>query len=193
MNHNRFRKQNTKKDLPKEEFALILDIIENDSNNSFKKDRTVQAIGFLKYTLLELVPKHDAILKVGQKVYIGEDKRDEIQYIKRIIDVDKLSSSSKSELVFTIEDIVEEKEKDFVNFFNFGGPISIRKHSFELIPRIGKKHLKDLLEERNNGEFTSFKNIEERCPYLNDLIKAISQRILEEIEGEDDFKFFTRK
>ena len=192
MNNNRFRRPNVKKDVPKDEYAIVLDIIE-DNSKSYNNDEIAQAIGMTTYSILELVPKEGVILKNGQKVYIGEDKREEIQYIKRTLRVDSISGTAKSELLFTITDIVEEREEEFVKFFNMAGPITIRKHAFELIPRIGKKHLADLITERNKAPFKSFKDIEERCSYLTEPAKAIAQRILIEIEGEDDFKFFTRR
>ncbi len=180
-----------KAEQPKDEYAIVLDVILG-SQNSFKDSEIVQAIGTKAFTLLELVPKTGVILKAGDNVYIGEGKRDEIQYIKRAIFVDKLSGSAKSELLFTIKDIIMEREEEFINFFNNAGPITIRKHSLELIPGIGKKHLNDLIEERRTP-FKSFADIKERCSYLSDPAKSVAQRILDEIDGEDDFKFFLRR
>lgn len=191
--NNRFRRPENRKPQAKDEFAIVLDIIADNNSRSFKNDEIVQAVGTTTYSILELIPKEGVILKINQKVYIGDDKRDEIQYIKRTLQVDQLSGSAKLELLSTITEIINDKEEDFVKFFNLAGPITIRKHSFELIPRIGKKHLTDLINERNKKPFESFKDIENRCPYLQDVAKAIAQRILIEIEGEDDFKFFTRK
>ncbi len=187
-NKNRFKNQ---REQPKEEFAIILDVV-LESNSSFKDNEIAQAIGTSNFTLLELVPKPGVILRNGQKVYIGDGKRDEIQYIKRALYPDKLTGTSKSELLFTIMDIVNEKEEDFIRFFNLAGPITIRKHSLELIPGIGKKHLTDLLEERNKP-FESFENIKERCHFFSDPQKAIAERILIEIEGKDEVRLFVRK
>jgi putative nucleotide binding protein len=181
-----------KKEGLKEEFAIILDvIIENQS--SFKDNELAQAIGLTNFTLLELVPRPSVILKTGDKVYIGDGKRDEVQYIKRIIHFDKLSSSSKAELEFILIDIINEREEEFVNFFNMAGPITIRKHSLELIPGIGKKHLKDLIEERESKKFESFEDIKSRCQFLADPQKAICNRILFEMENKEDIKLFIRK
>lgn len=176
----------------KEEYAIVLDII-MDSPNSFKDTEIAQAVGTTFYTLLELVPKQGVILKNGQKVYIGDGKREEIQYIKRSLYPNKLSSGAKSELEFAVKEIVTDKEEDFVNFFNNAGPITIRKHSLELIPGIGKKHLHDLIYERDTKPFKSFEDIKERCHFIADPAKSIAQRIIDEVEGKDDFKFFTRK
>ena len=180
------------KEKGKEEYAIILDIV-TDSPNSFKNQEIAQAVGTNSYTLLELVPKQGVILRSGQKVYIGDGKRDEIQYIKRALFSSKLSPSSKSELIFAVTEVVCEKEKEFIQFFNSAGPITIRKHSLELISGIGKKHLHDLIYERDSKPFSSFEDIKKRCQFIPEPAKAIAQRIVNEIEGKDDFKFFTRK
>ena len=180
------------KEMHKEEYAIVLDVVLG-SPNSFKDNEVAQALGTTNYTLLELVPKPGVILKNGQRVYIGEGKREEIQYIKRALFPNKLSGTAKSELLFTLIDIINEKEEEYVNFFNTAGPITIRKHSLELVPGIGKKHLGDLIYERDTKPFESFADITQRCPFIADPAKAIAQRIMDEIEGNDDFKFFLRR
>ncbi len=177
---------------PKEEFAIILDVV-LDEKQSFKDNEIAQAVGTTNFTLLELVPKQGVILKSGQKVYIGDGKREEIQYIKRSLFPDKLSGTAKSEILFTLMDIIDEREEEFINFFNNAGPITIRKHALELVPGIGKKHLKDLLEERDTRRFENFKDISERCHFLADPQKALAQRILTELEGEDEVRLFARR
>lgn len=186
---NRHQKE---KQQTKEEYAIILDVVLG-SPNSFKDSEIAQAIGTTSYTLLELVPKNGVILKTNQKVYIGEGKREEIQYIKRAIWPDKLTGAAKSELIFAVTEIVNSREEEYVKFFNMAGPITIRKHSLELVPGIGKKHLKDLIDERDTKPFESFEDIKQRCSFIADPAKAIAQRIMGEIEGLDDFKFFIRR
>lgn len=176
----------------KEEWAVVLDVVLSNQN-SFKNDEIAQAIGITNYTLLELVPKPGVLLKTGQKVYIGDGKRDEIQYIKRSLFADKMSSGAKSELAFALKDIVLEKETEYVEFFNKAGPISIRMHSLELIPSIGKKHMISLLDERAVKPFESFEDIKKRCTFFSDPAKAIVDRILMEIDSKDDMRIFVRK
>lgn len=176
----------------KEEYAIILDVVLS-SQHSFKDNEIAQAVGTNTYTLLELVPKPGVILKTGDKVYIGDGKREEIQYIKKSISSEKLSASARSELIFVLTEIVKSKEEEFVKFFNNAGPITIRKHSLELVSGIGKKHLSELLEERYVKPFENFEDISKRCPYLPDPAKAVAQRILYEIEGKDELKFFIRR
>ncbi|MCA9459590.1 MAG: DUF655 domain-containing protein [Nanoarchaeota archaeon] len=191
MRPNRFNKAK-EKPLVKDEYAVVLDVVLNDSN-SFKNDELAQAIGVTTYSLLELVPKEGVILKNGERVYIGDGKRDEIQFIRKSLKIDDLTGSARNELVYILNDIISEKEEQFVQFFNLAGPISLRKHSLELVHGIGKKHLKDLLDERLNKPFESFEDVSTRCPFLAKPQEAIALRIIDELEGNDDFKFFTRR
>lgn len=183
-------KKNNKKEAPREEYAIILDVY---SPSQFSDEINVQAIGSTQFTLLELAPKEGVELKMGDKVYIGEGRRDEIQFIKRAIWPDKLTQDAKAELEYVVNDIIKEQEEKFVSFFNNAGAITIRKHSFELIPGIGKKHLKELLYQRDEKYFESFEDIEKRCSFLGNPIKAITLRIIEEMNNQEDFKLFVRK
>ena len=189
MFRRNFRRDSSRKaNVPKDEYAIVLDVIV--SPMSYRDEKLIQAIGTKTYSLLELVPKKDAEIKVGEKVYIGPEKRDKIQLIKRALWVDKLSADARSELPFAINEIVKEREEEYVNFINNAGPITIRKHSLELIPGVGKKHLQDLLEEREKKPFESFEDISKRCSFLSDPVKAFTQRIIDEIEGKTEHKFF---
>jgi len=189
-----FRRQNNKKqeNKIKEEFAIVLDVV-SDNQNSYRENKIVQAIGTKTYVLLELAPKPDVEIKAGDKVYIGDGKRDEIQFIKRALYPDRLTANAKSELFYVIQDIVDEREEEYVKFLNTCGPITIRKHALEMIPGLGKKHVKDLLEMRETTTFESYKDVAEKCPFLSDPAKAFSTRILNEIEGETEHKFFTQR
>ncbi|MFP4401683.1 MAG: DUF655 domain-containing protein [Candidatus Nanoarchaeia archaeon] len=189
-NNNPSHKKPTRREAPREEYAIVLDVY---SPSQFSDEVNVQAIGTSQFTLLELAPKPGVELKMGDKIYIGEGKRDEIQFIKRAIWPDKLSNDAKAELEFVLYDIVKEKEEHFVNFFNNAGAITIRRHSFELIPGIGKKHLRELLNARDDKLFESFEDIEKRCSFLGNPIKAVVQRIIQEMNDQEDFKLFVRK
>jgi putative nucleotide binding protein len=188
MYRGNYKKDIRRSNSPKDEYAIVLDVVV--SPMSYKNEKIIQAIGTKTYSLLELVPKPGVEITVGEKVYIGPDKRDKIQLIKRALWPDKLSNDAKSELIYAIEDIVEEREEDYVNFINNAGPITIRKHSLELIPSVGKKHLQDLIQEREKKPFESFEDISKRCPFLSNPVKVFSQRILDEIEGKTEHKFF---
>ena len=190
-NRNRFNQNRNTKPRVKEDFAIVIDI-KKDNQRSFNSNEIIQAIGFDTYTLFELVAKQGAEVKSGQKVYIGDGKRDEIQYIKRVLFTKNLTPSAESELPFIIMDIIDEKEEMFVQFFNNAGPISLRRHSLELIPGIGKKNLKHIFDLREEKQFESFKDIKERCSFIQDPVKSISTRIYKEVMGETEHKFFVK-
>jgi putative nucleotide binding protein len=182
-NNNQRRKNNVR-----DEYAYVLDVIYNTS--SYKDEKSVQAIGTKTYSLLELIPKDDAKINIGELVYIGPDKRDKIQSIRRALWPNKLSADANAELKFAIEEIVKSREKEYVDFINNAVPITIRKHSLELIPGVGKKHLQELLKEREEKPFENFEDISKRCPFLSDPAKALAERIYNEIEGNTEHRFF---
>ena len=194
MDTNRYnpRRFDSKKPQVKEDYAIILDVV-TDNAVSFKDSKIAQAIGHTTYTLFELVPKQGVELKSGQKVYIGDGKRDEIQYIKRVLFPEKLSGTSSSELMFVLMDIIEEREEEYVRFFNQAGPISLRRHALEVVPGVGKKHLKSIMDMRDEKPFESFKDIAQRCPFLPEPSKSIAERIMAELENKTDHKFFVKR
>lgn len=188
---NNNRNLENKKPNVTEDFAIVLDVI--TANNGFGVSYTVQAIGFNTFVLFELIPKKGVDIDSGEKVYIGDGKRDKIQYIKRVLYYDKLSGSANSELYYALLDIIDEKEDFFVNFFNTAGPISLRRHALEIIGGIGKKHLTSLLDIRNEKPFESFEDIKKRCVFIQEPKKLIADRIVDELKGTADMKFFVKK
>ena len=174
----------------KDENAVVLDIIKNQNN--FSNNTILLSLGLETFSLLELVPKNMTEINIGETVYIGNEKRDKIQYIKRVLYYDKLSEIAKDELEFVLIDVVKNNEKKFIKFFNICGLITIRKHSLELIKTIGKKHLKEIIEEREIKEFESFEDMKKRCPFMNDIEKGLSLRLIEEIKNSKEIKILTK-
>ncbi len=174
-----------------EEYAIVLDYLPQGKSMDKYKEPIVQLIGERWYTLLEASVKKDADIIIGERVYVGKDTRDKIEKIKRRISPEELTASAKAELKHGIEKILITREKEIVEFFNKCGPISIRFHRLELIPGIGKKHMKDILKEREKEPFKSFEDIKNRIQ-LADVQKLIAQRIEQEINGEATHYLFYR-
>lgn len=184
------------KELVKEERATVLDFLPNgypfDTRPMHQKTPIVQALGREHFILLELVPKKGVFLEPNKEVYLGEGKRDEIHHIIGKIPMDKLTQTAKMQLEFAIKDLVEKTEERFVTFFNTAGPVSTRTHQIELIPGIGKKHMWEIIEKRQEQQFSSFADMQKRIHLMPDPKKAIIKRIIMEIGGEDKYKLFTR-
>jgi putative nucleotide binding protein len=168
----------------RDENVIVLDFLPR-GHSTGRQEPIAQVIGDKYFSLLEVVVKKDAILKSGDKTYIGEAKRDKIDHIKRRIIVNELTSFAKSELPFVIEKLVKENEPRFVDFFNKSQPISTRLHQLELLPGIGKKHLWDIIDERKKGPFTSFEDVKNRIKLMPDPANSVIKRIMEELENDD--------
>jgi len=106
----------------KEVNAIVLDVLMkghmDDPRPQFKREPVVQAIGVEQFKLLELIPKPNVVINLHDKVYIGDSERDKIERVKRRISYDELTPTAKGELPFMVEQIVKEREPDFVTFFN---------------------------------------------------------------------------
>lgn len=168
----------------RDENVIVLDFLSR-GHSIGRQEPIAQVIGEKYFSLLEVVVKKDVILKTGDKTYIGESKRDQIDHIKRRININDLTSFAKSELPFIVEKLVKENEKRFVDFFNTSQPISTRLHQLELLPGIGKKHLWDIIDERKKGPFTSFEDVKSRIKLMPDPSNAVIRRIMEELENDN--------
>ena len=68
----------------------------------------------------------------------------------------------------------------------------MRSHQLELLPGIGKKHAREILEQRSIEPFNSFDEIKERVRAVPNPKKAIIDRILQELDDKDRYKLFVR-
>ncbi len=170
--------------------AIVLDFLPH-GHGMGRPEPIAQVLGNKYFSLLEVVARRDVMLKQGDVVYIGEEKREKIDHIKMRITSKELTTFAKTELPHMIEQIVSENEQRFVDFFTKAQPISTRLHQLELIPGVGKKHMWDIIAERKKGPFKSFAELRERIKLLPDPKAAIVKRILSELEdGEDRYRVF---
>ncbi len=177
--------------MEKEEYAIILDYLQNGYPLEGKMMPVAQAMGKNNLTLLELVPRRGVTLEVGEEVYIGEGKRDKVYYILGRLKREKLTEAAKNQLQELIAKIVKEHEKRFVDFFNKADAINKRMHQIELLSGIGKKHMKEILDQRSEREFESFEDMKKRIPNLPDPEKAIQKRIFQELTNMERYNLFT--
>lgn len=174
----------------KEEHALILDYLPYGYPMGGKMNPVAQAIGIKTLVLLELVPRRGVSLEVKEKVYIGPEKRDKIYFIQGRLPKEKLTETAKIQLQEFIANVVAEQEKKYVDFFNTAQAINTRLHRLELLPGFGKKHMKEILDERDKKPFESFEDIKTRLASIPDPRKAIEKRILEELLERQRFNLF---
>ena len=169
--------------MPNEDNALVLDYLAKGRATGYKVEPLAQVIGKQFFTLLEVVPK--AELRIMDTVYVGKDERDKVDHIKRRVNFSELTSTAVAELEKAIEKIVLEDSARFLEFYNTAGPITIKRHQFELLPGLGKKHMHDILAERQKKKFESFEDISKRVKLLPNPVKTIVKRIEMELREED--------
>jgi putative nucleotide binding protein len=167
--------------MKKDENAIVLDYLPHGYPLEGKMRPVVQAIGENHFALLELAPVRGASIQVKEKVYIGADKRDKIYYIVGRLQLDKITESAKIQLQEFIEQTVGEREKEFVEFFNNAQAINTRLHQLELLPGFGRKHTKEIMDEREKKHFSSFEDIKVRVKSVPDPKKSVEKRLWEEI------------
>ncbi|MFH0927511.1 MAG: DUF655 domain-containing protein [Candidatus Micrarchaeota archaeon] len=176
----------------REEYARVVDFLPKGRSSEREPESIAQLIGEKYFTLFEVTIKPDIILQFCQRVYLGNEERQEVERIRKRINYDELTSTAKSEAEPALRQIISSREPDFVNFFNKAGPMSVRLHQLELIHGIGKKHLTQILEVREQKPFASFEDLKARVPLLPDPVQIVAGRILQELEGKEQNYLFVR-
>ena len=181
-----------------EDYAYILDYLiqGHPDNRKFKREPISYALGESEFKLLELVPKPNANLQIGDRIYIGKDLDDrvEILHVKRRIGYPDLTSTAQAELPYIIEEIVLANEARYIEFYNNAQPISTRFHMLELLPGLGKKTMFAILEERKKSAFESFKEVEKRVSSIHQPHKLVCKRIeLEISDAKQKYHLFAAK
>ncbi|MFA5173851.1 MAG: DUF655 domain-containing protein [Candidatus Pacearchaeota archaeon] len=177
----------------KEEHAIILDYLPYGYPLEKKMMPIAQAIGSKNFVLLQLVPRRGVSMELNEKVYIGEGKRDKVYYILGKLPSNKLTETAKQQLNDFVEKYIDENVEKFLKFFNEAQAINTRLHQFELLPGFGKKHTVAILGERDKKPFESLEDLKKRVSNLPDPKKAITKRILEEIDGKERYLLFVER
>ncbi|MEE9152296.1 MAG: DUF655 domain-containing protein [Thermoplasmata archaeon] len=170
-----------------EDYAFILDYLPQGrpDENRYKRGPLAYGLGTYQFKILELSPKPDVKIQVGENVYIGKEaeKRKKILHVKRRIGYDDLTHAAQSEMYPTLMEIIKSDPKRFLKVYNEAQAITTRLHMLELIPGLGNKTMWAIIEERKKGPFKSFKELEERVGALHHPEKHLAQRI--ELELSD--------
>ena len=177
-----------------EDYVYILDYLPT-GRMGYRRRAIAYGIGERQFTLLELIPKPNVNLSIGEKVYVGKDleKREKILKVKGRVNYEDLTPTAHGEIFYVLVDIIRNNEERFVKFFNESPPITTRFHSLELLPGLGKKTMLEIIEERKKAPFKSFEDLKKRVKNLHNPEKLIAKRIIEELENpHEKYRLFTR-
>jgi putative nucleotide binding protein len=130
-------------------------------------------------------------VNLHERVYIGKDRRENINRIIGRIGYNDLTANAKAELLSVLEELIANQEQRFVAFFNNSQAITPRMHALELLPGIGKKSMWQIINAREKKPFTSFKDIQSRTS-VGDPSKVIAKRIMDELTGGEKYRIFSR-
>lgn len=178
--------------MDKDEYVRILDFLPRGKSEMppHKRKPIAQAVGEKYFSLLEIAPRPKVTFEVGERVYIGEGVRDKVDHIERRIRYDWLTPTAKTELKIILEDIIKDNEERFIEFYNTVGTISTRLHKLEILPRIGKRHREDILNERSIKLFKSFDDMQKRVKNIPDPARVLVEKIIQELKGESKYYLF---
>ena len=94
-------------------------------------------------------------------------------------------------LIDFIKNVVKKRGKEFITFFNESGAINKRIHQIELLPGLGKKHMQEILKQREEKNFESFEDMKKRIQNLPDPERAVEKRIFQELTNLERYNLFT--
>ncbi|MBU2612285.1 MAG: DUF655 domain-containing protein [Nanoarchaeota archaeon] len=175
----------------KEDYVTVLEYLPNGYPMEKKMMPIIQGIGKENFTLLELVPRRGVTIEIGEDVYIGEGKREKVYYILGRLKREKLTETAKMHLHEVIQERVKKDEERFIKFFNESPAINKRIHQIELLPGLGKKHMREILKQREEKPFEYFKDMKDRIPNLPDPEKSVEKRIFQELTQIEKYNLFT--
>lgn len=174
---------------PKERFAFVLDYMKEgnplDKHKVHKNRPIAQLLGYDYFILMECsVNGQD--LQLEEKVDLEGSPYIKVDFL---ISYEDLTSVAKDTLNRVIRKIIQEKEALFVEFFNKSEPLTLKLHALELLPSIGKKTLRTILDERKKKPFESFKDIEVRTG-IRSVADILVERVLAEMMHKDKYYLF---
>jgi putative nucleotide binding protein len=167
--------------MAREDYAIVLDFLPCGFPLDNKRTPLAIVIGEKGLVLLQIIPRRGEKFDINERIYIGDGKRDKVQYILGRCPREKLTDTTKLNLEDFIKKCVGEDEERFVKFFNKAQAINTRLHQLELLPGLGKKHTMAVLEAREEELFQSFDDIKQRVVNMPSPDKIITKRIMEEL------------
>lgn len=193
----RDRERRTKSE--QEPSGVIIEIYEDflpagvkSSDDYRKRYQVITVIGTEKFSILRIYLKKSLnTIAKGDTLDLNKAK-DNFQLVRKLRASD-WSTTLSDEIRENLTKIILDQEVKFVDFFNKAHAITNRLHQLKLLPNVGDKRVVQILKIRDQQEFISFEDFEERVN-LNP-IDIIKKRILEELETDIEKRYilFTKK
>src|SRR3989338_5249420 len=104
-----------------------------------------------------------------------------------------LVREKETKYIISLENYRKKKEQEFVDFFNKSEAINKRFHQIELLPGLGKKHMQEIIKQRQESPFKSFEDLKKRVPNLPDPKRTIEKRMFKELTQPERHNLFIKE
>jgi len=177
-----------------EDTVRVLDFRTKQRSTTVRGKRGIilTTIGETKFTLLEVLGVEGSTFEVGERIDVSRESRSKVSSVLGKLEYERIPSSARDEIPDIVREIVEDSEERFVAYINRAEPLTPRTHALEIIPGVGRRLLKVIVDERAKSPFTSYADVEERTG-LKDPVMRIVQRIIDEITGVTRMNIFVKR
>ena len=125
-------------------------------------------------------------LNPTDRIYVGLDQSKKVHVDAFVggAKIDRMSNFARQDLPLVIQLFIEEHSQHFIEaFFNVAGNLSLKQHSFELLPDVGPKKAMQMVKERRIA--SGFNNLEELNNSCSiDAAELLAKRFILEIEDK---------
>jgi predicted nucleic acid-binding OB-fold protein len=115
--------------------------------------------------------------------YIVYRANSDIIKLKRFIGYDQLSANEQLILSSVVQKYIESSPDSFIHSINNAPPLSLTKHSLELLPNVGKKTMQTIVKEIGSRKFDSLEDMKKRSGVG---VNVITERVIDEIKSDDE-------
>jgi putative nucleotide binding protein len=168
----------------KEEWVRML--TERPPDRDEDESRYVQAVGESGFLLLELVATEDADLSPGDRLAVDGEA---FNGVNRRLTYHTLTQDAQDRLKKTLAAIIADNEQRFIDWYNNAQPIGLRKHQLDVLPEIGDKRREAIIDERRQGPFADFADLETRVDSLHDPQVLLVERVLTELREVEKVRY----
>jgi putative nucleotide binding protein len=169
--------------------VYVLDILQHGGvdkpNHSWAP--ICQAMEVPSFQLFDIVLNKGHTVQLQQKIIISGENGP-LGKVQRRLNYDKLTPTSKDMIKAVLGLYISEDEERFVKFINNSAPITIKRHSLEVLPGVGKKLMWEIVNARNIKSFENFADLNERVPGFK-TVEVFKKRIIEELNDPDQKHF----
>ena len=165
--------------IAEENWALV---VEHDTT-----DGIITAITEGKLFICRLSAKKGIeALNPTDRIYVGLDQSKKIHVDAFVggAKIDRMSNFARQDLPLVVQLFIEENSQHFIKaFFNVASNLSLKQHSFELLPDVGPKKAMQMVKERRIASgFNSLEELNKSCAI--DAAELLAKRFVQEIEDK---------